>query len=211
MSFETYIQRADNYITKQIHKFEQQRRGTRSPPRANGYHPMPVLHGQQQGRPQSQGGYPGSPAPQGGAPSVPQGWIQEYDTRSQRWYYIEKATGRSQWEPPSFAPPRAATFQPGVRMPSPYERFTQEDEQSQRWRERSSSQPQRPGSGVSGHGQFLDPRQNEGSGGGSTSPGGMHNQLPPGSHYDMKTGKVVSSMFPEGQTHHSWQQEIQRI
>jgi hypothetical protein len=35
MSFETYIQRADNYITKQIHKFEQQRRGTRSPPRAS--------------------------------------------------------------------------------------------------------------------------------------------------------------------------------
>jgi hypothetical protein len=211
MSFETYIQRADDYITKQIHKFEQQKRGRRSPPRSNGYHPMPTIQRTHQGRPPSQGGYPGSPASQGGPSPAPQGWTQEYDPRSQRWYYIERATGRSQWQPPSFAPPRAATFQPDVRMPSPYQQFNREDEHSQRWRERSSSQPQRPGSGVSGHGQFLDPRQSGGSGGGSTSPGGLHSQLPPGSHLDMKTGKVVSSMFPEGQSHHSWQQEIQRI
>ncbi|CAN9148766.1 unnamed protein product [Alternaria alternata] len=211
MSFETYIQRADDYITKQIHKFEQQKRGgNRSPPRAKGYHQMSGY--QHQGRPPSQGGYPGSPAAQGGPPPpAPQGWAQEYDARSQRWYYVDRATGRSQWEPPSFAPPRAATFQPEVRMPSPYQQFSREDEQSQRWRERSSSQPQRPGSGVSGHGQFLDPRQNGGSGGGSASPAGLHTQIPPGSYLDMKTGKIVSSMFPEGQTHQSWQQEIQRI
>ncbi|KAE8838390.1 hypothetical protein PTNB73_03594 [Pyrenophora teres f. teres] len=36
MSFDAYIQRADDYITKQIHKYEQQKRGRRSPPRANG-------------------------------------------------------------------------------------------------------------------------------------------------------------------------------
>ncbi|CAI9626612.1 unnamed protein product [Alternaria burnsii] len=77
MSFETYIQRADDYITKQIHKFEQQKRGgNRSPPRAKGYHQMSGY--QHQGRPPSQGGYPGSPAPQGGLPPpAPQGWAQE--------------------------------------------------------------------------------------------------------------------------------------
>ncbi|KAI0569257.1 hypothetical protein Alg215_11746, partial [Pyrenophora tritici-repentis] len=70
MSFDAYIQRADDYITKQIHKYEQQKRGRRSPPRANGYQQMPPQgpHHRQQS---SQGGYPGSPAPQGGQYAQP--------------------------------------------------------------------------------------------------------------------------------------------
>lgn len=211
MSLGTYIQYADDYITKQIHKFQQQKRGNSSPPRANGYQLMAANRRPQQGQPLPQSGYPGSPVPKGGPPPAPQGWTQEYDARSQRWYYIERSTGRTQWELPSYVLPRAATLQSDVRMPSPYQPFTREDEQSQRWRGRSNPQPQRPGLGVNEHGQFLDPRQNGGTGGGSASPAGLHTRLPPGSHLDMKTEKVVSSMFPEGQTHHSWQQDIQRI
>lgn len=226
MAFEAYIQRADDYITKQIHKFEQQKRGNRSPPRANGYHQM--AHYQQHGQAPSQGGYPGSPAPFGGqhpprppSPTLPQGWIQDYDPQSQRWYYVERATGRSQWNPP-YAPPRATTFQPdGLSpnpphaplrastfqpdgpSPNPHQQFNRGD--SPHWHTRSDSQPPPPAPNEGG--QFLDPRQNGNNG---SSPG-LHTQLPPGAHLDMKTGKVVTSMFPEGQTQQSWAQELQRL
>jgi hypothetical protein len=33
------------------------------------------------------------------------GWIQQWDQNSQRWYYLEQATGRTQWDPPSHLPP----------------------------------------------------------------------------------------------------------
>jgi hypothetical protein len=208
MAFDAYLQRADDYITKQIQKFEQQKRGNRSPPRANGYHQMPQYQSQRHNRMSSQGGYPGSPAPPAES-MLPAGWSQEYDPRSQRWYYVDRATGRSQWNPPSCAPPhRAATFQPDARMPSPYDPYTRADEAH--LRARSNSQPQRPGSSGGG-GQSLDPRQNANNNAGSASPAGFSSQLPPGTHFDMKTGKVVSSMFPEGQTPQSWAQEIQRI
>jgi hypothetical protein len=39
---------------------------------------------------------------------VPAGWIAQFDQNSQRWYYVEQATGRSQWEapqPPAMSPP----------------------------------------------------------------------------------------------------------
>lgn len=214
MSFDAYLQRADDYITKQIHKYEQQKRGRGSPPRANGYRQMPPQaphHSQQP----SQGPYPGSPAPQGGQypqpptdTMVPQGWTQEFDPRSKRWYYADRTMGRSQWNPPPYAPPRASTFQPDASMPSPHQPYTREDENRARGHTRSNSQPQRPTSGPGGHGQYLDPRQHGGRGAGNLSPA---MQLPPGSHLDLSTGRVVSSMFPEGQSQQSWKQELQRI
>ena len=202
-TFTTYIQQADDFITKQIHKFEQQKRGNRSPPRANGYNQMenyPSRPSQDSyGRPLSHGSqHYGTKRPPAG-PMAPPGWNQEYDARSQRWYFVERSTGRSQWNPPSYAPPRSATFQP---MPSPHENRS-------RQRDRAISQLQRPGSSTSGgwhagNGSMGIRR--------TDSPGqGLHTQLPPGSHLDMKTGKVVSSMFPEGQTQQSWTQEIQSI
>ena len=220
-TFTTYVQQADNFITKQIQKFEQQKRGNKSPPRANGYNQMsqyPSRPSQDSyGWPPSQD-YPGSPAPQHygnqrppAGPMAPQGWAQEYDVQSQRWYYIERSTGPSQWNPPSYAPPRAATFQPEMRMPSPHG-----DEWTRR-RDRASSQPQRPGSSASGGWYGGNGGQGRGPAGGmgirrTDSPGqGLHTQLPPGSYLDMKTGKVVSSMFPEGQTQQSWAQEIHGI
>lgn len=36
---------------------------------------------------------------------MPPGWTQQWDQNSQRWFYIEQATGRSQWDPPSHLPP----------------------------------------------------------------------------------------------------------
>lgn len=42
-----------------------------------------------------------------GAPPLPPGWISQWDPNSQRYYYLEQATGRTQWDPPhqSFPPP----------------------------------------------------------------------------------------------------------
>jgi hypothetical protein len=36
---------------------------------------------------------------------MPPGWIQQWDQGSQRWYYVEQATGRTQWDPPAHLPP----------------------------------------------------------------------------------------------------------
>ena len=36
---------------------------------------------------------------------MPPGWVQQWDQNSQRWYYVEQATGRTQWDPPSNLPP----------------------------------------------------------------------------------------------------------
>ena len=214
MSFDAYIQRADDYITKQIHKYEQQKRGRGSPPRANGYRQMP-LQPPQHGRQPSQGGYPGSPAPQDGQypqppanPMLPHGWSQEFDPSSQRWYYVDRTTGRSQWNPPPHAPPRAATFQSDATMLSPHQSYTREDENRTTRHTRSNSQPQRPMSNPDGHGQHLNPRQHVAGRAGSLSPS---MQLPPGSHLDLSTGRVVNSMFPEGQNQQSWSQSLQRI
>lgn len=33
-------------------------------------------------------------------PSLPSGWIPQWDSHYQRWYYAEEATGRTQWEAP---------------------------------------------------------------------------------------------------------------
>lgn len=42
------------------------------------------------------GGYPSN-----GGPQLPPGWVQQWDQNSQRSYYLERSTGRSQWEPPA--------------------------------------------------------------------------------------------------------------
>ncbi|KAL8950013.1 MAG: hypothetical protein Q9222_003922 [Ikaeria aurantiellina] len=40
-----------------------------------------------------------NPNPTGGPP-LPPGWIAQWDPNSQRYYFLEQATGRTQWEPP---------------------------------------------------------------------------------------------------------------
>lgn len=53
---------------------------------------------------QSQG-YGGPPAPNSyTAPPLPPGWISQWDSASQRTYYLEQSTGRTQWEMPHGGP-----------------------------------------------------------------------------------------------------------
>ena len=42
----------------------------------------------------------GGPPPSG--PPAPPGWRAQWDQSSQRWYYIETETGRTEWSPPSY-------------------------------------------------------------------------------------------------------------
>ena len=75
----------------------------------------------QYGQHQSYGGSPPSNAPTTTAgPTLPPGWTAQWDQNSQRWYYLEQATGRTQWDlpqpsqagyPPSGAP--HGSFAPG--------------------------------------------------------------------------------------------------
>lgn len=77
------------------------------PPQGQGYpqHGYPQ-HGYPQQQPYGQGTPPvGPPAPMGAPPPMPPGWIQQWDQNSQRWYYVEQATGRTQWDPPAHLPP----------------------------------------------------------------------------------------------------------
>ncbi|ETI29584.1 hypothetical protein G647_02037 [Cladophialophora carrionii CBS 160.54] len=73
--------------------------------------PPPDMYGQYQ----PQQPYPsyGSPPPSG--PPLPPGWIAQWDQNSQRYYYVEQATGRTQWEPPIWqgSPPPAPPGGPG--------------------------------------------------------------------------------------------------
>lgn len=67
----------------------------------------PAPYGQQQ----TYGAPPSHPPSSGGPPQLPPGWISQWDPNSQRYYYLEQATGRTQWDPPQpynqsgFAPP----------------------------------------------------------------------------------------------------------
>ncbi|KAL8940794.1 MAG: hypothetical protein Q9216_002620 [Gyalolechia sp. 2 TL-2023] len=60
---------------------------------------------------QAYGAPPPMHQPSSGGPPLPPGWISQWDPNSQRYYYLEQATGRTQWDPPQpyhptgFAPP----------------------------------------------------------------------------------------------------------
>ncbi|KAI4212991.1 MAG: hypothetical protein LQ351_004335 [Letrouitia transgressa] len=41
----------------------------------------------------------------GAPPPLPPGWVAQWDQNSQRYYYLEQATGRTQWELPQGGPP----------------------------------------------------------------------------------------------------------
>jgi hypothetical protein len=73
------------------------------PPQSHGYPP----HGQGYPQQQPYGQAPpiGPPSPYGAPPPMPPGWIQQWDQGSQRWYHVEQATGRTQWDPPVHLPP----------------------------------------------------------------------------------------------------------
>lgn len=209
MSIGTALQRADLYIQKQMHKFEQQKRGRTSPPRAYaGYgqispqrHPFGRQQSQECGHPVLPP-HPPQRHPPSQGPIPPPGWRQEFDTRSQRWYYIDLSTGRSQWDAPPSHPRapilRAQTL--GINQSSIESRN----------RHRATSQPQRPISSTSG-GHYLGVNQSV-RGMGSASPNSFGaSRLPPGAHLDTRTGLVTTNMFPPGQRPEDWEREVGRI
>ena len=56
-----------------------------------------------------------------GVPPCPPGWEPRWDQNSQRWYFFEHATGRSQWEPPGHGhggPPQFGGGAPGYGVAS---------------------------------------------------------------------------------------------
>lgn len=61
---------------------------------------------------------------------MPPGWVAQFDQSSQRWFYIDQATGRSQWEPPAHAPPAQGPYAPPPSGPpgAPYGHTTGHDE-----------------------------------------------------------------------------------
>ncbi|KAF3804897.1 hypothetical protein GCG54_00004167 [Colletotrichum gloeosporioides] len=56
-------------------------------------------------------------APPMAAPSVSQGWLCQWDSNYQRWFYVDQSSGRSQWEHPS--PPTGPVGTPSYGAPPP--------------------------------------------------------------------------------------------
>ncbi|CZT16324.1 uncharacterized protein RCC_02166 [Ramularia collo-cygni] len=65
-----------------------------------GQQPQYGDHSQSQ---QQYGAPPPSHANPPAQPPLPPGWITQFDQNSQRWYFVEQATGRTQWDPPAFS------------------------------------------------------------------------------------------------------------
>jgi hypothetical protein len=179
-----YLQRADDFILQQIYRYEQKKQGRDY----REMHNSPQYSRQQPTRAHTYG----NAVPN--AASLPQGWLQQYDTQSQRWYYVDQSTGRSQWEPPSPSrghhQPRSGSNQPSCSGDEKMARRLQVEENARaRAFSRTSSHMPQPQSGLLGvpHQQRLV----------TTSPHpSPHGRLPPGAHLDMRTGQVVTNMFP---------------
>lgn len=117
--------------------------------------------------------------------SPPNGWSQHWDQGSQRYYYIEQSTGRSQWEPPSnqyHQPPRPTS--------SSYHEHRFSGDQT---RGNGSGEYNRPhqGQGLRPHSNSNAPQLSRN---GSPMPRAM--SIPPGYSLDTKTGQLVSTMLP---------------
>lgn len=61
---------------------------------------------------------PGSEGPTFAPPQLPAGWIAQWDGASKKYYYVQLATGVSQWEVPTQAVQTGNT--PGQQAEHPY-------------------------------------------------------------------------------------------
>lgn len=119
--------------------------------------------------------------------SPPAGWSQHWDQGSQRYYYIERATGRSQWEPPahqSHQPPRPTSSHH-------QQRYSGDQMRGNNSGEYLGQGPLRPHSNSNASQMSRN---------GSPMPRAM--SIPPGYSLDTKTGQLVSTMLPPA-GHHS--------
>lgn len=70
--------------------------------------------------------YGAPPSGPPGEPHLPPGWIKQWDHNSQRYYYVEQATGRTQWDAPqgynysSPPPPSHGGYAPPPSGPGGY-------------------------------------------------------------------------------------------
>lgn len=60
---------------------------------------------------------PGTEGPTFAPPALPAGWIAQWDGGSQKYYYVQLATGVSQWDVPTEA---ASTGTPSANVEHPY-------------------------------------------------------------------------------------------
>ncbi|KAK9327048.1 hypothetical protein V1520DRAFT_84444 [Lipomyces starkeyi] len=82
----------------------------------------------------SSGGPPPGPPPSA-SPPVPDGWLAKYDTNYNTYYYLNLATGKSQWEMP-----------PGADLPPAYS--ATQDQRQQLLMYVQEQQPRRSGTGA---------------------------------------------------------------
>lgn len=61
---------------------------------------------------------PANDGPSFAPPSLPAGWIAQWDGTSKKYYYVQLATGVSQWEIPTQAAKTGST--PGQAVDHPY-------------------------------------------------------------------------------------------
>ncbi|KAJ9502595.1 hypothetical protein LTR96_005716 [Exophiala xenobiotica] len=98
------------------------------------------------------GQYPPYCQPPG--PQLPPGWIAQWDGTSQRWYYLEQATGRTQWELWNVPPGGAGTpeFQQGYghAMPAVPHMQGQGEHSREYYTDSGSGGQQKKGSGMRG-------------------------------------------------------------
>lgn len=121
----------------------------------NPYQPQ-VVHQQQQPQQQQQqqlaqtqtqqvAPLPAAPAAPK-APSLPPGWLQLLDPASNLYYYVNQATGQSQWEPPAMvpeviAPPAAPAANPQFAQPQQFEQHQHQQFQQQQQQQASPKRP----------------------------------------------------------------------
>ncbi|KAH8899683.1 hypothetical protein GQ53DRAFT_802166 [Thozetella sp. PMI_491] len=142
-------------------------------------------------------GTPGSEGPTFPPPSLPRGWVAQWDASSKKYYFVQLATGVSQWETPTDAAPVGGGNTPANHVDHPYggppggkpEVITHPDGSQTVKHADGTMEPIMPGQdgtrgiggdgpqGERGIGSFLMNQISGNHGGGSHGAGGLANQL----------------------------------
>lgn len=63
---------------------------------------------------------PGSDGPTFPPPPLPRGWVAQWDAASKKYYFVQLATGMSQWDTPTEAAPVGGGNTPANHVDHPY-------------------------------------------------------------------------------------------
>lgn len=91
------------------------------------------------------------------APTVPPGWTAHLDVAANRYYYVETATGKTQWEPP------AGTIMPPPKEVKKEEKKPDYMKMAKDYHKKSSNKSKSKSHG--GHGEEHEHEEEGGSGG----------------------------------------------